>query len=77
MAVNLKCPNLGCRKVLKVPNNSRGKRVRCSFCGTVLLVPFTKPYIKNSANSSAAPRRSEDPDQKGEKSSAKGEKKKT
>lgn len=75
MAVNLKCPNLGCRKLLKVSNDSRGKRVRCSFCGTVLLVPLIKPYIRDSVT--AAPDRGEDPDKKGEKSPAKQKKKKT
>ena len=39
MAVNLKCPNLKCRKLLKVPEKSRGQRVRCSYCGSILLVP--------------------------------------
>ena len=76
MAVNIKCPNLGCRKLLKVSNETRGKRVRCSYCGTVLLVPFIKPYIKNSAHSSAA-LGGEALDQKGEKSPAKQKKKNT
>ena len=75
MAVNIKCPNLGCRKLLKVSNDVRGKRVRCSYCGTVLLVPFIKPYIKSS--NSPAPVRSEAPDQKGGISPAKQQKKKT
>jgi LSD1 subclass zinc finger protein len=39
MAVNLKCPNLKCRNLLKVPDKSRGQRVRCSYCNTILLVP--------------------------------------
>jgi len=39
MAVNLKCPNLKCRMLLKVPDKSRGQRVRCSYCSTILLVP--------------------------------------
>ncbi len=39
MAVTLMCPNLRCRKVLAVPEAARGKRVRCSYCGTMFLVP--------------------------------------
>ncbi len=39
MAVNLRCPNLKCRKILKVPSTSRGQRVRCSYCHTILKVP--------------------------------------
>ena len=65
MAVNLKCPNLGCRQILKVSNDSRGKRVKCSFCGTVLMVPFIKPYIKTAETSAASLGGA--PDKKGKK----------
>lgn len=41
MAVNIMCPNLGCRSVLRVPDDVRGKRVRCGECGTVFTVPDT------------------------------------
>jgi len=39
MSVTMMCPNLLCRKILMVPDEMRGKRVRCSYCGNVLLVP--------------------------------------
>ena len=39
MSVTLMCPNLLCRKILMVSEEMRGQRVRCSYCGNVLLVP--------------------------------------
>lgn len=41
--VTLMCPNLKCRKILAVPSTSRGTRVRCSYCGTTMFVPWSKP----------------------------------
>ncbi|HEX8876415.1 MAG TPA: hypothetical protein VF777_06680 [Phycisphaerales bacterium] len=37
--VRIMCPNLTCRKVLAVPENARGKTVRCKGCGTNIRVP--------------------------------------
>jgi hypothetical protein len=39
MPCQLICPNLSCRKVLKVPEEARGKVVRCQYCRTMLRVP--------------------------------------
>jgi predicted Zn finger-like uncharacterized protein len=39
MSVNVMCPNLACRSLLRVPDNVRGKRIRCGECGTVFTVP--------------------------------------
>jgi LSD1 subclass zinc finger protein len=39
MFCQLICPNLRCRKVLKVPEEARGKVVRCQYCQTMLRVP--------------------------------------
>lgn len=39
MAVMLLCPNLRCRKVLSVPEEVRGKTVKCQHCQTVVRVP--------------------------------------
>ena len=39
MAVMLLCPNLRCRKVLSVPEEVRGKTVKCQHCQTVVKVP--------------------------------------
>lgn len=37
--VRILCPNLGCRKVLAVPQSARGKTVRCRSCSTSIRVP--------------------------------------
>ncbi len=42
MAVQLLCPNLKCRKILTVPNDVRGKLVKCQYCQTMLRVPTPK-----------------------------------
>lgn len=43
MAVQLICPNLKCRKILSVPEEVRGKLVKCQYCQTMLRVPPPKP----------------------------------
>jgi len=45
MAITLMCPNLRCRKVLMVPEDARGTRVRCSYCGMMLLVPRIRQAV--------------------------------
>jgi len=42
MPVQLLCPNLTCRKFLTVPDDVRGKLVRCQHCQTLLRVPDAK-----------------------------------
>jgi hypothetical protein len=44
--VRIMCPNLTCRKVLAVPENARGKTVRCKGCGTNIRVPPPKSSAK-------------------------------
>jgi LSD1 subclass zinc finger protein len=39
MPVQIVCPNLRCRKLLSVPDDARGKIVKCHHCQTVLRVP--------------------------------------
>jgi hypothetical protein len=39
MFCQLFCPNLRCRKILKVPEEARGKVIRCEQCRTMLRVP--------------------------------------
>jgi hypothetical protein len=39
MPVQLICPNLRCRKFLAVPDDVRGKLVRCQSCQTLFRVP--------------------------------------
>lgn len=42
MAITLFCPSLKCRSILQVPDNTRGKKVRCGQCGTIFIVPEKK-----------------------------------
>ena len=37
------CPNLGCQRVLAVPDHARGKLVRCRSCGTNIRIPAERP----------------------------------
>ncbi len=37
--IRLVCPNLKCRKILAVPENTRGKAILCSSCGAAVRVP--------------------------------------
>jgi hypothetical protein len=39
MPVQLICPNLRCRKILSVPDDVRGKLVKCQHCQTMFRVP--------------------------------------
>ena len=39
MAIQLICPNLRCRKFLSVPEEIRGKMVKCQHCQTQFRVP--------------------------------------
>jgi LSD1 subclass zinc finger protein len=39
MAVQIICPNLQCRKILAVPDEVRGKQVKCPHCQTTVRVP--------------------------------------
>jgi hypothetical protein len=42
MPVQLICPNLRCRKILAVPEDVRGKLVKCQHCQTMFRVPEPK-----------------------------------
>jgi len=37
--IRLICPNLRCRKILAVPDDSRGKVIRCGQCASTVKVP--------------------------------------
>jgi LSD1 subclass zinc finger protein len=39
MSVKMICPNLKCRKILSVPDEVRGKQVKCQYCQTTFRVP--------------------------------------
>jgi len=45
MAVQLMCPNLKCRKILAVPEDCRGKLVKCQHCQMTLKVPAPKAEV--------------------------------
>jgi len=36
--INMRCPNLVCRRVLTIPISARGKSVKCKGCGTIIKV---------------------------------------
>jgi len=48
MIITVLCPNLKCRKVLAVPEETRGQKVRCKHCGTTFLVPRRKNIPKKA-----------------------------
>ena len=52
MPVQLICPNLRCRKILAVPDEVRGKLVKCQHCQTMFRVP--DPTQKPSAQSASS-----------------------
>ena len=45
MPVRLVCPNLRCRKILSVPDEVRGKLVKCQHCRTMFRVPDAKEVV--------------------------------
>ena len=56
MPVQLICPNLQCRKFLAVPDDVRGKLVRCQHCQTMFRVPDgRKPDLTTNAAPAPTP----------------------
>ncbi len=45
MPVQVICPNLRCRKYLSVPDEVRGKLVKCQHCESSFRVPQSKTSI--------------------------------
>ncbi len=43
MPVQMICPNLRCRKMLTVPEDVRGKLVKCQHCQTMFRVLDARP----------------------------------
>ena len=54
MPVQLICPNLKCRKFLAVPDDVRGKLVKCQHCATHFRVPDAKKAEPASVASAGA-----------------------
>lgn len=52
-SVQLICPNLRCRKFLSVPEDVRGKLVKCQYCQTSFRVPDTSN--KRTLNAAGKP----------------------
>ena len=53
MPCQLICPNLRCRKILSVPDEVRGKLVKCQHCQTMFRVPDAKRQDAVSAGAAA------------------------
>lgn len=50
--IRIMCPNLGCQRVLAVPDRARGKLVRCRSCGTNIRIPAMRdPSIPRNLGS--------------------------
>jgi hypothetical protein len=52
MSVQLICPNLRCRKILGVPDDLRGKMVKCQHCQTMFRVPESRKPSPVAASAS-------------------------
>ena len=53
--IHLRCASLGCRELLAVTADSRGKLVTCKFCKRVMRVPMEKTPASAAAQSASAP----------------------
>jgi hypothetical protein len=53
MAVQLICPSLRCRKILSVPDDVRGKLVKCQHCQSMFRVPERKRQTASAGTGSA------------------------
>lgn len=49
MPVQMICPSLRCRKILSVPDEVRGKLVKCQHCQTMFRVPEARKVAAGSA----------------------------
>ncbi|MDZ4754193.1 MAG: hypothetical protein SGJ11_06810 [Phycisphaerae bacterium] len=43
--LRIMCPQLGCQRILAVPQTARGKLVRCRNCGTNIKIPMMKVAV--------------------------------
>ena len=55
--IRIMCPNLSCQRILAVPEQARGRIVRCRVCGMNIRIPQAKT---GSATPPKAPSDSED-----------------
>ena len=54
-SIRIMCPNLACMRVLAVPDNARGRLVRCRGCATTIKIPDKKQEESPPEPSSEAP----------------------
>lgn len=54
MPVQLICPNLSCKKFLAVPDEVRGKLVKCQHCHTHFRVPLVRKDNEAQKTTSSA-----------------------
>ena len=40
--IRIMCPNLGCQRILAVPEHARGKLVHCRSCSTNIRIPVMR-----------------------------------
>ena len=52
--IHLRCASLGCREILAVTSDSRGRLVTCKFCKRVMRVPLEKTAVGAGAAAPAA-----------------------
>ena len=64
--IRIMCPNLGCQRVLAVPDHARGKLVRCRSCGTNIRIPATRGQPSPSSLGNAATTETEPESQTGQ-----------
>ncbi len=57
-SVRIMCPNLRCRAVLAVPNEARGRMVRCKSCATNIRIPEKKAATDPAQGGEPAPGKS-------------------
>lgn len=51
--IRIMCPNLGCQRILTVPNNARGKLVRCRSCSMTIRIPASTGAAAGDAEKAA------------------------
>ena len=64
--IRIMCPNLGCQRVLAVPDHARGKLVRCRSCGTNIRIPATRGVPSTAGPAGGAPIETESGSQTGQ-----------
>jgi hypothetical protein len=52
--IRIMCPNLSCQRILAVPEQARGRIVRCRVCGMNIRIPQAKTPGEAPAKAPAA-----------------------